>query len=168
MGKLTDKRAKEYAESIINKKTFRGKEHDEVTCMWFVNDKRHCKMTSLDCCRGCRFYSPVMREKLRLLAEYGMECEEQAKKMSEKLKDAEKTISNLDDQIDNLLFRHHWIQTSESLPRTGEMVLIQNSRMRCGVYRMDENGAWLDYDGAYQTDGVVAWMPIPDPLEVFR
>ena len=165
MEKLTDKRAKEYAESIINKKVFKGKERDEITCMWFVNDKRHCKMTSLESCRGCRFYSPVMREKLRLLAEYGIECEQQAKDMSAKLRKADDTIADLQESINCLIVKNQWFQVSESLPEVGEMVLTRNIMKRCAVRRIDEKGAWFNCDGEFKNDGIVAWMPLPDFME---
>lgn len=165
MEKLTDKRAKEYAESIVNKKTFKGKVRDEITCMWFVNDKRHCKMTSLDSCRGCRFYSPVMREKLRLLAEYGIECEQQAKDMSVKLREANDTIDDLQESINCLLDSNQWIQISERLPEAGKKVLTRNIMKHCAVRRIDEKGAWLNCDGDKKNDGIVAWMPLPDFME---
>ena len=55
-----------------------------------------------------------------------------------------------------------WIPCSERLPDSNDFVLTINRVMQCGVYQYD-GYVWLDYDGLYVNEGIIAWMPLPEP-----
>lgn len=67
-----------------------------------------------------------------------------------------------------------WIKVGDRLPENGKRVLVTCSNGSkdfpafsiyiASCYNRDGKGEWIDQQDEYAINGVVAWMPLPEPF----
>lgn len=96
--------------------------------------------------------------------------------------DAYRTIEELSAKLHTVNMEqssqyHHggWIKCKDRLPEIGRMVLIEfadssnrilmNDYNSCDLAWMPNDRYWLTSQGMFKTSEIIAWMPLPEPIE---
>lgn len=69
-------------------------------CEYKGHEERYCKITTHTTCKGCRFFSPNMLMRNRLVVEQYDALEDEIRDRDHKLKDSQKTIDALHGKVD--------------------------------------------------------------------
>ena len=99
---ISDKDAKEYLEAVVNKTAFSGKNKMEEDCQ-YLDIFGKCKATTHKTCRGCRFYSPTLPAKIKILAQYGIDRDNENNKLVKKLDIKDQQIAMLKEELSNAM-----------------------------------------------------------------
>ncbi len=90
------------------------------------------------------------------------ETEEGWSGMTVNVKDIEKLPSVKPEQ--------KWIPVSERLPKCGVFVLVTcmtpYDNLYFDILKRTNNGSYKDHNNFYNSDSVIAWMPLPKPYKV--